>query len=138
MEALSKPEDFFAFTPTVERVPLPAIGRDVFVRALSVGERDALDESCYVGEGKDRHQDLSKFRTSLLRFALCKDESGAPVFSAKDDAAIARLSSEVFEPAFDAALRKSGMSVKAKEAIAGNSGAGQGAGASSTLPNVSG
>ncbi|MDD5305546.1 MAG: hypothetical protein PHS14_20795 [Elusimicrobia bacterium] len=133
---MSLRDEIFALKPGREAVTIPGVTGPVYVRGLTLAERQSLDDSCYSGEGKDRKQDLTRFRPGLLRRTV-EGEDGVLLFSDVDEPALARLPADVMEPVFDVALRLSGLDRKTERQIEGNSGAGQSAGVSSTSPNGS-
>lgn len=132
---MSLREDILSLKLTREPVTLAGVDGPVYVRGLSVAERQSLDDACYSGEGRARKQDLTGFRPGLLRRALV-DGDGASLFTALDEPALARLPAASMERLFDVALRLSGLDVRTEKQIEGNSGAGQSAGNSSTSPSA--
>jgi hypothetical protein len=79
-------------------------GGDVYVRVMSVGERDAY-ERLWIGK---RETGVDNFRTEYLSRVLC-DETGKLLFTREQVAALANKSGAVMGRLFDAALRHNNM-----------------------------
>lgn len=117
--ALTKAGILAASDITTETVKVPEWGGDVLVRGLTGSQRDAYEEGCYVGQGKDRRTSFKNLRARLV--ALCVvDEQGARVFDDADAAALGDKSAAALDRIFDVAQRLSGLTAKDVEALAGN------------------
>jgi hypothetical protein len=86
------------------KIPVKEWGGDVYVRVMSVGERDAY-ERLWIGK---RETGVDNFRTEYLSRVLC-DEAGKLLFTREQVAALANKSGAVMGRLFDAALRHNNM-----------------------------
>lgn len=80
-------------------------GGDVYVRVMSVGERDAY-ERMWIGK---RETGVENFRTEYLARVLC-DEKGKLLFSREQVASLADKSGAVMGRLFDEAIKHNSMS----------------------------
>lgn len=81
-------------------VAVPEWGGSVFIRVMSVGERDTY-ERMWIGK---REQGVDNFRTEFLARVLC-DEKGALLFPKDKVSALSSKSGAVMGRLFDAAMR---------------------------------
>lgn len=79
-------------------------GGDVYVRVMSVGERDSY-ERLWIGK---RETGVENFRTEYLARVLC-DEKGELLFTREQVAALAKKSGAVAGKLFDAAIKHNNM-----------------------------
>jgi hypothetical protein len=82
----------------LKKVAVPEWGGDVYIRVMSVGERDEY-ERMWIGQ-KDKG--IDNFRTKYLSRVLC-DDKGNLLFRDKE-AALAKKSGAVMGRLFDAAM----------------------------------
>jgi hypothetical protein len=82
-----------------------------FVRAMTLGERDAFDSSVTVPDGDSFRVDYSKVRGQLLVRTMC-DESGNRLFTDADAAIFSGKSADACLPAFVAAQALNGLTAK--------------------------
>jgi len=82
----------------LKKVSVPEWGGDVYIRVMSVGERDEY-ERMWIGQ-KDKG--IDNFRTKYLSRVLC-DDKGNLLFRDKE-AALAKKSGAVMGRLFDAAM----------------------------------
>jgi len=102
-----------------ETVPVPEWGGEVNVRGLTGAQRDAFEESMFVGRGKDRKENFANLRARLI--VLCAvNEQGQPIFTEKQVDALSKKSAAALDRVFEAAQRLSGLSKKDTEDLAGN------------------
>ena len=123
MKRLTK-DEILAAPLATEVVPTPEWGGEVVVRELTGEQRDAFENSCFVGRGKDRQDNFRNLRARLVALSIV-DEAGAPMFSEAEVAALGKTGARALDRVFAAALALSGLSAKDVEELAGNSGAGQ-------------
>jgi hypothetical protein len=107
-----------------ERVDMPEWDLSVLVRGLKGIERDAFEESCYIGRGKDRQENFVNLRANLVARSIV-DEDGVRVFSDDDIVALGEKSAAALDRIFAVAQRLSGLGQKDLETLVGNSGSGQ-------------
>jgi hypothetical protein len=88
----------------LKQVPVREWNGDVFIRMMSVGERDAY-ERLWIGK---RETGVDNFRTEYLARVLC-DETGKLLFTREQTAALANKSGAVMGRLFDAALAHNNM-----------------------------
>lgn len=81
-------------------VAVPEWGGSVFIRVMSVGERDAY-ERMWIGK---KESGVDNFRTEFLSRVLC-DEKGKLLFGREKVDALASKSGAVMGRLFDAAMR---------------------------------
>jgi hypothetical protein len=81
------------------RISVPEWGGEVFVRVMSVGERDSY-ERLWIGK---RETGIENFRTEYLARVLC-DDTGKLLFTRADIDALADKSGAVMGRLFDAAM----------------------------------
>lgn len=86
------------------RVEVPEWGGDVFVRVMSVGERDEYERQ-WIGK---KETGIENFRTQYLARVLC-DDKGKLLFSREQIAALAQKSGAVMGRLFDVAMRHNKM-----------------------------
>lgn len=96
------------------KVHVPEWGLDVFVRILSVGERDAY-ENLWLSRGKGGVKD---FRSEYLCRVL-SDESGERIYSDADVAEISALDGSVLARLFDVAAAHNKLTEKDVRELAG-------------------
>jgi hypothetical protein len=99
-------------------VEVPEWNDTVFLRALTVGDRDRIDQ--FVHESKQR---LSGFRSLVLSLCLC-DQHGNRVFTDAQRAEIDSIDAGIAERLFNAAMPLAGISAADAKEIEGNSNAG--------------
>jgi len=86
------------------KVKVKEWGGDVYVRVMSVGERDAY-ERLWIGK---RETGVENFRTEYLARVLC-NEKGELLFTREQLAALANKSGAVMGRLFDSALKHNNM-----------------------------
>lgn len=89
----------------LKKVKVKEWGGDVFVRIMSVGERDAY-ERMWIGK---RDSGVENFRTEYLARVLC-DEKGVLLFTGEQVAGLAKKSGAVMGRLFDEAIKHNNMS----------------------------
>lgn len=99
----------------LKKLSVPEWGGEVYVRVMSVGERDAY-EKLWIGK---KDSGVDNFRTEYLARVLC-DEKGELLFSRAQVDALAKKSGAVCGRLFDAALAHNNMSSKDVEDLAKN------------------
>lgn len=122
---------FETFKPRAKRVDLPE-GRCVFVRALSLEERDRFENDCFQGTIKN----LENFRARFLVLAIA-DTEGQRLLGEEDLAALGRLPCGDLELVFETAYEFSCMSKEALAELKKNSAAGGASGSDSTSASPS-
>lgn len=83
----------------LKKVAVPEWGGDLYIRVMSVGERDNY-ERLWMGK---RETGVENFRTEYLARVLC-DEKGDLLFSREQVAALAKKSGAVMGRLFDEAM----------------------------------
>jgi hypothetical protein len=91
---------------------VPEWGGDVYIRVMSVGERDSY-ERMWIGK---RESGVENFRTEYLARVLC-DEKGSLLFTKEKTAALASKSGSVMGRLFDAAMKHNYMQEDAVEQV---------------------
>ena len=117
----------------IEAVKVPIWNRTLYVRSLTGEERDAFEDGCLKGKGKDRKVNLQNMRARLVALATCLGpDDPRPVFSGADVERLGRKSARALNALFDAAQRLSGITEEEVEELVGNSGTGPSAGSGSS------
>jgi hypothetical protein len=87
---LNKADVRDAHDRVIEKVPVPEWGTDkpvherfLFVRSLTAGECDQMEESCIEARKRGAKVTLRNMRARLVALAAC-DERGVPVFTDSD------------------------------------------------------
>lgn len=89
-------------------VPCPEWGGTVRIRSISGTQRDAFEQSCMVGKGKDRTVNTRNARAKLV--LLCAvDETGARLFSDADLSALGKKNSKPLDRLFSEAQKLCGI-----------------------------
>jgi hypothetical protein len=88
----------------LKQVPVREWNGDVFIRMMSVGERDAY-ERLWIGK---RETGVDNFRTEYLARVLC-DDKGELLFTREQILALANKSGAVMGRLFDEALKHNNM-----------------------------
>jgi hypothetical protein len=96
-------------------IAVPEWGGDVFVRVMSVGERDSY-ERLWIGK---KDSGIENFRSEYLARCLC-DEKGALIFTRAEVALLASRSGAVVGRLFDQALKHNNMTEADVEQLAKN------------------
>lgn len=91
-------------------VPVPEWGGSVYIRVMSVGERDSYERK-WIGK---KEQGVDNFRTEFLARVLC-DEKGNLLFGREKVDALAGKSGAVMGRLFDAAMRHNYMEAESVE-----------------------
>lgn len=103
--ALSAEQILAADDLGLKQVAVKEWGGDVYVRVMSVGERDAY-ERMWIGK---KETGVENFRTEYLARVLC-DEKGELLFSREQVAGLAKKSGAVMGRLFDEAIKHNNMS----------------------------
>jgi hypothetical protein len=88
----------------LKKVHVPEWGGDVFIRVMSVGERDAYERK-WIGKNETG---IDNFRTQYLAGVLC-DEAGKLLFTRDQIDALAQKSGAVMGRLFDEAMKHNRM-----------------------------
>lgn len=88
----------------LKKVSVPEWGGDVYIRVMSVAERDAYERK-WIGK---RDQGIDNFRTQYLAGVLC-DEGGKLLFSRDQIDKLAQKSGAVMGRLFDEAMKHNRM-----------------------------
>jgi hypothetical protein len=88
----------------LKKVNVPEWGGEVFIRVMSVGERDSYERK-WIGHKSDG---IDNFRTEYLARVLC-DEQGKLLFNRDQIGAFAQKSGAVMGTLFDLAMRHNRM-----------------------------
>ena len=102
--ALNKAAILSAGDVTLNKVHVPEWGGDVFIRVMSVGERDSYERK-WIGK---KETGIENFRTQYLAGVLC-DEAGKLLFSRDQIDKLASKSGAVMGRLFDEAMKHNRM-----------------------------
>jgi hypothetical protein len=124
-------DEILALEAKIEEVNLPALGKTVHVRELTVAERDLFDRRVV-----EAPRDSAVLRAELLTRCLV-DEKGRRLFGEGDFEALNALPATALEPAVAVALRLNALRAEDLDALGKGSAATPGAGSSSGSPGSS-
>lgn len=96
----------------LKKVSVPEWHGDVFIRVMSVGERDEY-ERMWIGK---KETGIENFRTQYLARVLC-DETGKLLFTRDEVGKLAAKSGAVMSRLFDVAMRHNNMSEEDVETL---------------------
>ena len=111
----------------IEKVSIPELGGDVYIRAMSGSERDAWERSLIVGRGKRRDVDTTNVRAKLVVRVLC-DDTGARLMADSDAEALGHLRVDILTKLYEVAQRMSGVTDKDVEELGKDSAPADGSG----------
>ena len=115
MPALSKDQIFAAEDAGLLKLNVPEWGGDVFIRVMSVGERDAYENEWQ----RKKDTGVDDFRTKFLVRCLV-DEKGNRLFDNGDVARLAQKSAKVMNRIWLAATEHNNLSEESIEELAKN------------------
>jgi hypothetical protein len=88
----------------LKQVTVPEWGGDVFIRVMSVGERDSYERK-WIGQ---KESGIDNFRTEYLARVIC-DEKGNLLFTRDQVGTLANKNGAVMSRLFDAAMKHNQM-----------------------------
>lgn len=91
-----------------EKVSVPEWGGEVNVRAMCGAERDAFEQSLFVGDGDGRKFSAENVRAKLLVRCIV-DDNGARVFKDEDAAVLGQRNAGALDRVYSVAQRLSGI-----------------------------
>ena len=131
---LSKDDILKADDIETREVPVPEWGGTVRVRALSGKDRDAYEASCMQERSKGQMvRNLANVRAKLVVRSII-DADGNRIFADTDANALGAKSAAALDRVFAVAAELSRLSEEDVDELAGNSGAVQSGGSTSTSP----
>lgn len=113
--ALTKDQILAADDMGLLEVPVREWGGSVFVRVMTVGERDAYENDWVLNKNKG----VENFRTKFLAKCLC-DEKGQRLFSDAEIEALARKSAKVMARIWQRAMEHNALTEDDVEELAKN------------------
>ena len=113
--ALSKEQILAADDMGLKEVEVPEWGGNVFVRVMTVGERDSYENEWIVNKNKG----VENFRSKFLQRVLC-DEEGKLLFTAAEINLLASKSARVITRIWEAAMRHNALTDGDVEELAKN------------------
>lgn len=116
MASLSKDAILGADDLGMLKVEVPEWGGDVFVRVMTVGERDAYENEWVASKGKG----VEDFRTKFLARCLCDDKGTLLFTTAEDFAKLAKKSAKVMSRLWQKAMDHNALSDADVEELAKN------------------
>lgn len=108
MTTLSRDALLRATNVPTEVVHLPELGGSVTVRGMTGGERDAFEQSCLTGRGRNRQFNLAGVRAKLISYCVV-DEDGRRLFADADVEQLGDIRADILDRIFAVAQRLSGM-----------------------------
>lgn len=99
-----------------ELVSVPEWGGDVWVRAMTGGERDKFEASVVEQRGKKQIFHTQDIRAKLVALTVC-DEDGQLLFSQPDVKALSEKSASALQRIYEVAARLSGITEEAVEEL---------------------
>lgn len=113
--ALTKEQILAADDMGLLEVQVPEWGGSVFVRVMTVGERDSYENDWMVNKSKG----VENFRSKFLQRVLC-DEKGELLFKASEIELLAKKSARVTIRVWEAAMKHNALSDDDVEELAKN------------------
>ena len=113
--ALSKEQILAADDMGLKEVEVPEWGGNVFVRVMTVGERDSYENEWIVNKNKG----VENFRSKFLQRVLC-DEKGELLFTASEIDLLAKKSARVITRIWEAAMKHNALTDGDVEELAKN------------------
>jgi len=113
--ALTKEQILAADDMGLLEVQVPEWGGSVFVRVMTVGERDSYENDWMVNKNKG----VENFRSKFLQRVLCNDE-GELLFKADEIALLASKSARATTRVWEAAMKHNALSDDDVEELAKN------------------
>ena len=113
--ALSKEQILAADDMGLKEVEVPEWSGSVFVRVMTVGERDSYENEWIVNKNKG----VENFRSKFLQRVLC-DEKGELLFTASEIDLLAKKSARVITRIWEAAMKHNALSDGDVEELAKN------------------
>lgn len=113
--ALTKEQILAADDMGLLEVQVPEWGGSVFVRVMTVGERDSYENDWMVNKSKG----VENFRSKFLQRVLC-DEEGELLFKANEIDLLAKKSARVTIRVWEAAMKHNALSDDDVEELAKN------------------
>lgn len=115
MTALNKHQILGATDVQVKKVEVPEWGGDVYIRVMSVGERDEYENEWI----KAKDKGMANFRTKFLAKCLC-DEKGVRIFSDSELHELSKKSAVVMNRLWNEAMEFNALQSDGVEQAAGN------------------
>ena len=113
--ALSKEQILAADDMGLKEVDVPEWGGSVFLRVMTVGERDSYENDWMINKSKG----VENFRSKFLQRVLC-DEKGELLFTASEIDLLAKKSARVITRIWDAAMKHNALTDDDVEELAKN------------------
>ena len=113
--ALTKDQILAADDMGLLEVNVPEWNGSVFVRVMSVGERDSYENEWMVNKNKG----VDNFRSKFLQRVLC-DEKGELLFKAEEIASLAKKSARAITRVWEAAMKHNALTDGDVEELAKN------------------
>jgi len=113
--ALSKQQILAADDMGLKEVEVPEWGGSVFLRVMTVGERDSYENDWMVNKSKG----VENFRSKFLQRVLC-DEKGELLFTASEIDLLAKKSARVITRIWEAAMKHNALTDNDVEELAKN------------------
>lgn len=113
--ALTKDQILAADDMGLLEVEVPEWGGSVFVRVMSVGERDSYENEWMV----NKHKGVENFRSKFLQRVLC-DDKGELLFTPSEVNGLAKKSARVITRVWEAAMRHNALTDNDVEELAKN------------------
>jgi hypothetical protein len=113
--ALSKAQILAADDMGLKEVEVPEWGGSVFLRVMTVGERDSYENDWMINKSKG----VENFRSKFLQRVLC-DEKGELLFTASEIDLLAKKSARVITRIWDAAMKHNALTDDDVEELAKN------------------
>jgi len=113
--ALSKEQILAADDLGLLEVPVPEWGGSVYIRVMSVGERDSYENEWMANKSTG----VTNFRSKFLQRVLCNDK-GELLFTKEEVDALAKKSARVVGTLWEAAMRHNKLTDQDVEELAKN------------------
>jgi len=104
----------------IEAVTVAGLPEPICVKTLNGRERDAFENSCFKGKGKNRELSTENIRSKLLVRSICDCATGERLFGEHETEVLGDLPADVLDVLFTKAQILSGLAQADIEAIAGD------------------
>ena len=114
------PADFTSIKPTVSKLYIPEMGKNVYVRMLDGRERDAYEASIITGKGQNKDVNMRGARARLAALCLAYPD-GRRMFADDQVKDLNAMPAPVLERIFDRARKFNALTGEDTDAAEGNS-----------------
>jgi hypothetical protein len=120
--ALSREQILSNTRVKTEKIDVPELGGEVFLRVMTGTERDEFDKLGYdPSTGKANGYNVTNYRACYASYVIAKDENGERMFGPQDVPALGQLPGSALERILGAGMVLNGMSGASLQELEKNS-----------------